>query len=146
MWRCRDRPWDTLGRRVRLCRPRRHAHHTSSDPWGILSLGISSHWGAQPGPRFPGKCVQWEISVFLKISFFLDPFFEAISSSMAPGSEGLNYRKSCFEKIFVLCSLNLMVSREEPGVGSRLTQLNAGGLWPGEEPCQGVQGRTSSRK
>ena len=71
---------------MRLCPPRRHACHTGSDMWGILSLGMSSHWGAQPGPRFPGKCVQWEIFVPLKTGVFLDPFFEAISSSKAPGS------------------------------------------------------------
>lgn len=71
---------------MRLRPPRRHARHIGSDMWGILSLGMSSHLGAQPGPRFPGRYVQWKISVPLKTGFFLDPFFEVISSSKAPGS------------------------------------------------------------
>lgn len=140
MWRCGDRPQNSLGRSVRLCGPRKHTHHTGSDPWGILSSGMSSHWGAQPGPRFPGKCVQWDISVPLKTSFFLDPFFEAISSPNTPGSGGVNYSESCFEKILVFCSPNLMASREEPGVGSRLTQLNAGVCDLGKSLARGSKG------
>lgn len=44
------------------------------------------------------------------------------------------------KKILVLCSLNLMVSREEPGVGSRLTQLNAGVCDLGKSLARGSKG------
>ena len=53
----------------------------------------------------------------------------------------MNCSKSCFETIFVLCYLNLTVSGEEPGVGSRLTQLIAGVCDPGKS-CAGGPGRS----
>lgn len=87
-----------------------------------------------------GSKAQWGDFCSLKTGFFLDPFFEAIVFK-GTRFRGMNYRKSCFGKIFVLCSPNLMVSREEPRVGSRLTLLITGICDLGKSLARGSKGR-----
>lgn len=51
-------------------------------PWGCGPVGVH---GQRPGPRFPGKCFQWDISIPLE-TVFLDPSVDFISSLKAPGA------------------------------------------------------------
>lgn len=57
----------------------------------------------------------------------------------------MNCNKSCFEKIFALRYLNLIVPGKEPGVRARLTKSFTGVCDVGRQ-CHGVQAGSGSEE
>lgn len=108
---------------------------------GNSFLGDVLPFGCTAWPKIP-----WEVR---PVEDFCSPQNRVFSWSLLWGYKflkgtrfrGMNCRKSCFEKIFVLCSPNLMVSREEPRVGSRLTLLITGICDLGKSLARGSKGR-----